>query len=459
MPMNSIAVVRSRSKSLSLGCTLMAAAAFFVLFTEGAAPATQIGAPAMDHHQHLFSPTLADLVNGTPAPGTTVSAELRNLLEQRAANWHSPGALKGLLASDAEAFTRGAFGWVHGRDAVADHLASDYLGREYFFTPTHERVSGNQATVTGYYSRGTKDNPAHFAYFTITAEKGADANWRITQEVVIPFSPQQQPITADKLIVMLDEAGIGRAVVLSEAFWYDGPLLKVEDPYPKVIAENDWTAKEVARYPSRLVAFCSFNPVADHALTELERCWKSGAFAGYKFSFAMSAVDLTKPEHLERVKRVFVAINRHKMPIVVHISNGPGYSRAHAEAFLDQVMTVAPDVDVQVAHLWGGEAYTQGAIDEFVEAFKEHRPSTRHLYFDLAEVWTANTPENLAAAAAGIRSIGIDRMFYGSDAALNGRLRPLQAWRMLRVALPLTDSEFAHIANQKAPYLPRAWPK
>ena len=122
MPMNSIAVVRSRSKSLSLGCTLMAAAAFFVLFTEGAAPATQIGAPAMDHHQHLFSPTLADLVNGTPAPGTTVSAELRNLLEQRAANWHSPGALKGLLASDAEAFTRGAFGWVHGRDAVADHL-------------------------------------------------------------------------------------------------------------------------------------------------------------------------------------------------------------------------------------------------------------------------------------------------------------------------------------------------
>ncbi len=109
-----------------------------------------------------------------------------------------------------------------------------------------------------------------------------------------PRTPRYQaPITSDDLIEMLDLAHIARAVVLSEAFWHDGPSPRSPDPYPLVRAENDWTAQQVAKYPKRLVAFCSFNPLADYALEELRRCASSKAFGGLKLGFASSGVKLS----------------------------------------------------------------------------------------------------------------------------------------------------------------------
>src|SRR5690242_8003386 len=72
----------------------------------------------------------------------------------------------------------------------------------------------------------------------------------------------QKPIDARAMIAMLDEAKIGRAVLLSNAFRYGNPDDTPRgDEYARVIAENDWTAGEAARYPRRLVALCSFNPL------------------------------------------------------------------------------------------------------------------------------------------------------------------------------------------------------
>jgi len=71
------------------------------------------------------------------------------------------------------------------------------------------------------------------------------------------ISQGQQPIDAKTLIAALDAAGIRRAVILSNAYRYGSPLYAISypDEYPRVIAENDWTAREAAKYPKRLVAF------------------------------------------------------------------------------------------------------------------------------------------------------------------------------------------------------------
>src|SRR5947207_3363999 len=135
-------------------------------------------------------------------------------------------------------------------------------------------------------------------------------------------SGRQEPITAVKLVGMLDLAGIRRAVVLSEAFWFDSPSFDVAHPQEQAHAENEWTAREVAKFPERLVAFCSFNPVADYALAEIEQCAADKRFVGVKFSFIMSGVDLSNTDHIERVRQVFQAANRHKLPIVVHVRDG-----------------------------------------------------------------------------------------------------------------------------------------
>src|SRR5258705_5347071 len=94
-----------------------------------------------------------------------------------------------------------------------------------------------------------------------------------------------QAITASDLVTLLDAAGIKRALVLSAAYIWSQPRRKVENDYEKVKADNDWTAEQVAQFPSRLVGFCSTNPVREWALEEMARCAKNPNFHGLKLHF------------------------------------------------------------------------------------------------------------------------------------------------------------------------------
>src|SRR6059036_4211464 len=100
------------------------------------------------------------------------------------------------------------------------------------------------------------------------------------------------PIDADKLIRLLDSAGIRRALVLSTAYSWSNPSRNVENDYEHVKADNDWTAAQVARYPDRLRAFCGVNPLRDYALVELNRCAANPLLrTGLKLHIGNSAVD------------------------------------------------------------------------------------------------------------------------------------------------------------------------
>jgi hypothetical protein len=99
----------------------------------------------------------------------------------------------------------------------------------------------------------------------------------------------EQLVTADRLIAQLDSAGIRRALVLSLAYAHGSPSIRGDDEYAQVRGENDWTSQQVARYPGRLRAFCSFNPLRDYALAELDRCAKDPNLRyGVKLHFASS---------------------------------------------------------------------------------------------------------------------------------------------------------------------------
>src|SRR6185295_6155629 len=109
---------------------------------------------------------------------------------------------------------------------------------------------------------------------------------------------EASPFTADRLIHLLDSAGARRAVVLSEAYWFGSPLMpgidrsvSIADEQASVRAENDGVADQVARYPNRLVAFCSVNPLKSYAIQELERCAADPRFSGLKLHLANSDVD------------------------------------------------------------------------------------------------------------------------------------------------------------------------
>jgi uncharacterized protein len=266
-------------------------------------------------------------------------------------------------------------------------------------------------------------------------------------------APGQQAIDADALIAMLDAAGIKRAVLLSNGFRYG-------QDFPKLQAENDWTAREAAKYPKRLTALCSVDPLDEHALEEIRRCAQGKQFGrGIKLQFGMSDVNLDDPHHIELLQAVFRTANANQMALVVHMRTrrARAYGAAQAQVFLDKLLAESPDVVVQIAHFTGGGNPNDTAADQalgvFIDAIKRHESRVRKLYFDLALVAPPGTsPERREWLAQRIREIGVGHVLYGSDGGDPTDPPPkvqVQAFH----ELPLTTAEFSAIEKNVAPYL------
>jgi predicted TIM-barrel fold metal-dependent hydrolase len=269
--------------------------------------------------------------------------------------------------------------------------------------------------------------------------------------------PVPKAATAEQLVAEMDAAGVKRAVVLSVAFWFGSPRRKVEDEYAKVRAENDWVAQQVARFPDRLVGFCSFNPLKDYALEELDRCTKNPNFKGLKLHFGNSGVDLLNPQHVEKVRQVFRVANEKRLPIVAHLwTTDKRYGREHSEIFLKQVIPAAPDIPIQIAHMAasGPNYHSDDALEVYANAAVAGDPRMKNVYFDVASMVTRNTrPEVLALVAKRLRQLGLQRVLFASDRAPGGSNdTPKDAWEAFR-RLSLSEAEFRKVAGNVAPYM------
>ena len=274
---------------------------------------------------------------------------------------------------------------------------------------------------------------------------------------------QKSPgIAARDVIALLDAAGIRRALVLSVAYtWGKASRAAVDEEYNHVKAENDWTAQQVSQYPDRLRAFCSFNPLKPYASDELTRCHDNPQLrSGLKLHFGNSDVDLDNPRNVAQVRKIFEAANRHGMAIVVHMRTSIDLRRRYgadaARVFLSELLPAAPDVPVQIAHLAGAGGYdatTDSALGVFTEAIANHDPRIKNVWFDATTVVRPGmSPNELRQIATRIRELGVERVLYGSDAALSPVAYPKAGWEAFH-RLPLTEAEFGVIANNVAPYM------
>jgi len=413
--------------------------------------------PVTDHHQHLLSPSGAAWVSRIPAPAETVPTDVMELLRERAARWNEPTRLAELYTEGSTVLSDLEPRFLSGPEEAGRFLGTRFA-RPYQLTPRAFQQSGNTASVAGFYTRGDGAELRKVGHFYMVLARGPSGPWRISAEIpAFPAPPAEPTISAERMIAHLDAAGIRQAAILSDAYWFDS-IFEPDDSgnYARVRAENDWTAEQVARYPDRLVAFCSFNPLREHAAAELQRCAASGRFVGIKLHLRSSGVDLTRADHVDKLRAVFASANRAGLPIVIHVRGGEDYGRVHAQALLERVISAAPDVMVQIAHLWGGENYSPSALAAYADAFSARHPSTRNLYFDVSDAaLVANgSAEVMNELVARIRQIGIDRMLYGSDAPMEGHPPPAESWQAFR-SLPLTEAEFRTIAGNVAPYMRR----
>ncbi|WP_325310159.1 amidohydrolase family protein [Longimicrobium sp.] len=410
------------------------------------------------HHQHLLSPALAARSAArSQLPAVDVPAELARVLAGRAAAWNDSLALARVYAPDAVVLDPESGRWLRGSTAAS--FMARLFARPYTITPVSVAVQGSAAHVAGYYTRPVEGRPWHFGQVLLALRKGDYGAWRVAAETAtFPADATPSQVTADQLIAQMDAAGVRRAVVLSLGYSWGSPLAPpVDDEYGKVRAENDWTAREVARYPDRLVAFCGVNPLKEYAVREMERCSRDLHMRGLKLHFGNSGVNVLNPEHVARVREVFRAANRLGMPIVAHLwTRDPSYGAAHSRIFLEQILPEAPDVVVQVAHMTdAGPGYeADAAMAPLAEAVAAGDPRTRNLYFDVASNVTITSPDReLEQLVRRIRQIGPRRILWGSDGGWGGNPPLRQSWGAFHGMLPLTEAEFRIIAGNVAPYL------
>lgn len=275
------------------------------------------------------------------------------------------------------------------------------------------------------------------------------------------LNPGFAQVTARELVPLLDSAGIRYGLLLSVAYMFSNPNRPpVANEYARVRAENDWTADQAALYPDRLRAFCSVNPLRDYALQEIERCAKDPRLQhGLKLHFGNSDVQLGIPEQLEKVKQVFRAANAHKMAVVVHLHSSVTmkrpYGTAFARTFLNEVIPAAPDVPIQIAHLASSGDFDDPGVSEvldvFVRAIAAGDRRMRNVYFDMSGISGMAEPARAARITARMRHLGLVRILFGSDGAVNGN-SPLVTWTNFR-KLPLSESEFRVIEGNVPPYM------
>jgi predicted TIM-barrel fold metal-dependent hydrolase len=421
------------------------------------APARASGlTPVLDAHQHLRSPTAAKNTSDTPPAKISLPPELDAFLQSRIKAQMDKPRLAELYTQHAWLLQSFDPAWIQTRDSIASWWV-DATDSPYGIDPIGYGVNGSSAYIVSYL---TAPKTGHVdAHLVHSLTKESDGRWRITTETLTIGGPRTvTPVTADYLVSLLDSARIPRALVLSIAYQFGEGRDEKPGEWPRVTAENDWTAAEVAKFPDRLRAFCSFNPLRSYALQELTRCAVTGKFTGLKLHFGNSGVDLTKPEDVEKIRQVFATANAKKMPIVVHFApaGGTPYGRPFAQTFIEKILPSAPDIPIQIAHLASQgrlDARSDSALVVFTERIAAHDPRVKNLWFDVA---TAVTPEisvkNAMLVATRVRQLGVERILYGSDMPDTDHLSPRKGWAAFYEMLPLTEAEFITIANNVPPY-------
>jgi predicted TIM-barrel fold metal-dependent hydrolase len=278
------------------------------------------------------------------------------------------------------------------------------------------------------------------------------------QHLVSPeFAPLAKLPERDgaSLIRELDLAGIRQAVVLSVAYSFADERKALSNPDQRTRFENDWTAQQVRDGKGRLIGFCSANPLREAALAELERCLQLPGMIGIKQHLGNAGVSLRKPDHLARMQQVFALAQRMRVPILAHLRarGGENFGAEDARLVLTQLVPIAPDVEIVIAHFGASSPGYPSQNDEvmavFGEAAERNDPRMRNIFFDPAANITAETtPEEAASAAKRIRQVGVNRILYGSDLSPpGGSVR--SGWEIFRTKLPLTAAEIRQITRNR----------
>ncbi|HEX4167427.1 MAG TPA: amidohydrolase family protein [Bryobacteraceae bacterium] len=113
------------------------------------------------------------------------------------------------------------------------------------------------------------------------------------------------PHSVNDLLAAMHQAGIRRALVLSDGYLAESPIVEPQPPdvMDLMRAANDWTVELARRYPNRLSAFVAVDPLRPTALPEIAPWRGNPAVVGIKLHLTSSGVNLRKDSDIAVLSR------------------------------------------------------------------------------------------------------------------------------------------------------------
>ena len=201
--------------------------------------------------------------------------------------------------------------------------------------------------------------------------------------------------TADELIDSMDKEGVDISVIVNIG-WVTHELC---------VETNDYILESVARYPERLIGFCSVQPNSyEAAVAEIERCAKGGMRGVGEIRPDMQLFDLRD----ELMIPIIEVLRKHKLILLTHASEPVGHSYPGkgiiTPAMLYPFIASFPDLTVVCAH-WGGGL-------PFYALMPEVKQAMRNVFFDTAASPYLYSPQVYNQV---ISLVGSDKILFGSD--------------------------------------------
>jgi hypothetical protein len=201
--------------------------------------------------------------------------------------------------------------------------------------------------------------------------------------------------TTDELIDNMDKEGIDISVIVNIG-WVTHELC---------VETNDYILESVARYPKRLIGFCSVQPNSyEAAVAEIERCAKEGMKGVGEIRPDMQLFDLRD----EIMVPIIEVLREHKLILLTHASEPVGHSYPGkgviTPAMLYPFIASFPDLTVVCAH-WGGGL-------PFYALMPEVKQAMRNVFFDTAASPYLYSPQVYNQV---ISLVGSDKILFGSD--------------------------------------------
>ncbi len=213
--------------------------------------------------------------------------------------------------------------------------------------------------------------------------------------------------TAEDLIESMDKAGIDISVIVNVG-WTTHELC---------VETNDYILESIARYPQRLIGFCTVQPLSSGAaIAEIERCARGGARGIGEMRPDMQLFDLAD----EEIIPPFVeALRNHQLMLLTHASEPVGHDYPGKGIITPDMLypfiTSFPDLTIVCAH-WGGGLPFYALMPEVKQAMK-------NVYFDTAASPFLYSPQVYNQVS---QLVGADKILFGSDYPLLAQTRLLQ---------------------------------